>query len=73
MLAKLTNAAPQDDAEAKAELMAGLGACLALADELDLAMVAIHIEQARTWLIDHGADASPELTSLGAAASDVLN
>ncbi|WP_322962961.1 hypothetical protein [Sphingomonas fuzhouensis] len=34
-------------------LMADLQACLARADKLDLPMVAIHLEQARSWIADH--------------------
>ncbi|MCT8002537.1 hypothetical protein NZL82_11680 [Sphingomonas sanguinis] len=37
-----------------AQLTAGLQSCLALADKLHLDMVAIHVEQARAWLVDHG-------------------
>lgn len=37
-------------------LVAGMRSCLALADRLDLPMVGIHLEQARSWLIAHGYD-----------------
>ncbi|MDZ7283477.1 hypothetical protein N4G62_15720 [Sphingomonas sanguinis] len=35
-------------------LVASLRSCLTLADKLDLPMVAIHIEQASSWITDHG-------------------
>lgn len=54
MLAKFPSATPPHDAHDVAQLTAGLQSCLALADKLHLDMVAIHVEQARAWLVDHG-------------------
>jgi hypothetical protein len=47
-------------------LIAGLQSCLVLADRLELSMVAIHIEQAVSWMIDHGQalDVAPPADSL---------
>ena len=56
MLAKFTSTVLQDNTNDMTQLVSGLQSCLALTDKLDLAMVAIHIEQARSWLIEHGLD-----------------
>ncbi|CAM3027035.1 hypothetical protein SPZE110945_01605 [Sphingomonas zeae] len=45
---------PTIDANDMTALIAGLQSCLVLADRLELPMVAIHIEQAVSWMIDHG-------------------
>ncbi len=42
------------DANDMTALVAGLRSCLMQADKLDLPMVAIHIEQACSWMADHG-------------------
>ncbi len=38
------------------QLVTAVRSCLALADQLQLPMVGIHLEQARAWLIQHGHD-----------------
>ena len=43
-----------DRANDVSELVVAVRACLARADRLALPMVAIHLEQARAWLIEHG-------------------
>lgn len=73
MLAKLTNATLQDHAKDMSELVAGLQSCLALADKLDLAMVGIHIEQACSWLIDHGVEEPLEPRTISGATPDPLH
>ena len=47
-------AAPTVDTNDMTALVASLQSCLTLADKLDLPMVAIHIEQASSWMTDHG-------------------
>lgn len=52
------SAAPIADTNDMTVLAGHLHSCLALADKLDLPMVAIHIEQARSLMTDraHGTD-----------------
>ncbi len=56
MLSRLTSSPMPPSANDLTALLAGLQSCLALADKLDLSRVAIHIDEARCWLLENGCD-----------------
>lgn len=56
MLSRLTSYPIPSNANDMTALLDGLQSCLAMADKLDLSRVAIHIDEARCWLLENGCD-----------------